>query len=100
MKPGEHAEGKPRGERFKAILRDLQAMAAGEEVPPATPAVQTEAGSTQSKPRQRHEAKNVPLAESANERARGLVRSRCEVRRRSGGHEPEGGLVLSSPSRS
>ena len=51
MKPGEHAQGKPRGERFKAILRDLQAMAAGEEVPPATPAVQTEAGSTQSKPR-------------------------------------------------
>ena len=33
MKPGEHAEGKPRGERFKAILRDLQAMAAG-KVPP------------------------------------------------------------------
>ena len=29
MKPGDNAGGKPRGERFKAILRDLQAMAAG-----------------------------------------------------------------------
>jgi hypothetical protein len=41
MKPGEHAEGKPRGERFKAILRDLQAMVAGEESPPATAAPST-----------------------------------------------------------
>ena len=33
MKPGPHAEGKPRGERFKAIIADLQAMARGEAPP-------------------------------------------------------------------
>ena len=38
MKPGEHAEGKPRGERFKAILKDLQAMAAGDVRAEASPA--------------------------------------------------------------
>jgi hypothetical protein len=71
MKPGEHAEGKPRGERFKAILRDLQAMARGEQSPPVTAPVQTEAGPIETKRRQR--PGNVPLARSDNERARGLV---------------------------
>jgi len=40
MKPGEHAEGKPRGERFKAILKDLQAMAAGTVQPEKPSAVE------------------------------------------------------------
>ena len=70
MKPGEHAEGKPRGERFKAILRDLQAMAAG-VVPPESPATSVEAAPPASKPRPR--PGNIPLAQSENERARGLV---------------------------
>ena len=70
MKPGEHAEGKPRGERFKAILRDLQAMAAG-VVPPESQATSVEPAPSASKPRRR--PGNIPLAQSENERARGLV---------------------------
>ena len=31
MKPGQNAGGRPRGERFKQIAEDLQAMAAGEQ---------------------------------------------------------------------
>ena len=74
MKPGPHADGKPRGDRFKAILADLQAMAAGIIQPeslPATAAVQTEARPREAKPRPRQG--NVPLARSDNERARTLV---------------------------
>ena len=74
MKPGAHADGKPRGDRFKAILADLQAMTAGvarPESPPATAAVQTEAKPAETKPR--HRPGNVPLVRSDNERARTLV---------------------------
>ncbi len=70
LKPGEHAEGKPRGERFKAILADLQAMAAG-KAPPESPTTSVEPAPLAPKPRQR--PGNVPLAQSENERARGLV---------------------------
>lgn len=36
LKPGAHADGKPRGERFKAIIADLLAMTGG-EAPQASP---------------------------------------------------------------
>ena len=70
LKPGQNAGGRPRGERFRAIASDLQAMAGGmistdrpgiPAQPPAKPAVKAPP------------AVNVPLAESENERARGLV---------------------------
>ena len=71
MKPGPHANGKPRGDRFKAVLADLQAMAAGEESPRAVATVQTEPRPTETKPRL--SPGNVPLVRSENERARGLA---------------------------
>ncbi len=37
LKPGERSGGKPWGDRLKAILRDLQAMAAGKAPQPAAP---------------------------------------------------------------
>ncbi len=65
MKPGENAKGKPRGERFKAIAADLQAMTEGQTLPaaptapisPGTPAL----------------VANVPLERSDNSRARALT---------------------------
>ena len=66
MKPGKHAGGKPRGERFKAILRDLQAMAAGSPPPPS--AVPVEEAVVKTPAVARHRA-NPPLAQSENERA-------------------------------
>ena len=70
LKPGTHMEGKPRGERFKAILGDMQAMQARQE--PA------EAGSQEPAPTPVVENRgkrpgNAPLSASENERARGLV---------------------------
>jgi 5S rRNA maturation endonuclease (ribonuclease M5) len=65
MKPGEAAGGKPRGDRFKAIAADIQAMVEGvtrsetpaspQETKPAPPKV------------------NLPLKDSENVRARGLT---------------------------
>lgn len=68
LKPGANAAGKPRGERFKEIAKDLLAMAEGRlpEAPSALPAAP-------SAPEVAAPAMNVPLAESPNERARGLV---------------------------
>lgn len=68
MKPGANANGRPRGERFKEIAKDLQAMAGGEQ--PADrgqepPAVKT--------PVVVELKKNIPLKDSENERARALV---------------------------
>ncbi|NLE38119.1 MAG: hypothetical protein GX621_08865, partial [Pirellulaceae bacterium] len=76
LKPGEHSEGKPRGERFKAILKDLQAMAADEagagwEAKAANQRAAPGDAVTISRPLRREG--NVPLARSPNERARGLV---------------------------
>ena len=71
MKPGDNAGGKPRGERFKAILRDLQGMAAGAPPPPSAIAAEEPAAiKIPAMPRRRG---NPPLAQSENERARGLV---------------------------
>jgi 5S rRNA maturation endonuclease (ribonuclease M5) len=66
LKPGENAGGRPRGQRFKELAADLQAIASGER-PPETP--RTEAAP----PRPEPPKVNVPLAESENERARGLT---------------------------
>lgn len=68
LKPGTHCEGKPRGERFKGILKDLRAMARGDvrrvvkEAPTAEPVKREEKAKV-----------NVALRESPNERARGLT---------------------------
>lgn len=68
LKPGQNAGGKPRGERFKEIAKDLQAMASGQvapegSTPPAAP-----------RPAPAEAPKlNVPLKVSENERARGLT---------------------------
>lgn len=69
LKPGESGGGRPRGERFKAIAGDLQAMAGGtarSESPIATAAPAKPAPAEVPKV-------NLPLAESENERARSLV---------------------------
>ena len=65
MKSGTSGGGRPRGERFKEIAKDLQAMVEGQSgptspapAPPPAPVVPKV---------------NVPLKDSDNERARGLV---------------------------
>lgn len=69
LKPGENANGKPRGERFKEIAKDLQAMASGE-----VREVMTGRSSGESKEVKEKKPKvNVPLEASPNERARALV---------------------------
>ena len=70
MKAGDNAGGRPRGDRFKAILRDLQAMAAGQDSTPEVP-LAAEQPARPLPPVVRRG--NVPLAASSNERARGLV---------------------------
>ncbi|MBL9084979.1 MAG: hypothetical protein JNK76_24460 [Planctomycetales bacterium] len=69
VKPGDHMNGRPRGERFKAILADLKEIAGGTPLS-AQPAV---AGAP-AKPRVSEPVKvNLPLVESLNERARTVV---------------------------
>lgn len=68
LKPGASAGGRPRGQRFKDIAADLQAMAGGAERPQdpvSTPA--EEPAPPKSPPI------NLPLARSTNERARALT---------------------------
>src|SRR5205807_5686522 len=66
LKPGPHMNGRPRGERFRAILSDLEQIAGG--TPPLAPPLPS------SKPAPIEPVKiNVPLAESENERARTVV---------------------------
>jgi 5S rRNA maturation endonuclease (ribonuclease M5) len=67
LKPGTNAGGRPRGQRFKEIAADLQAIASG--------ASRAEgAAAAPAKPPSAEAPKvNLPLAESPNERARGLV---------------------------
>src|SRR5205085_303724 len=68
VKPGDAMKGRPRGERFKATAADLKAMALGRP-PEASPAPAASA----SPPAAPVPPRNVPLKESPNERARGLV---------------------------
>ncbi len=72
MKPGTHADGKPRGERFKAIIADLLAMTRG-EVPQSSPLPAHQPSSEPETASKQQERVNVPLAQSDNERARALV---------------------------
>ena len=65
IKPGQHMDGRPRGERFKAIVADFQEMLGGVVFAGVTPA---QPAKKETKPRE-----NVPLKDSANERARALV---------------------------
>src|SRR5947208_248958 len=69
MKGGPDAGGKPRGERFKAIAKDLQAIVGGQErdarPAPSPPAAMPAASEEPNV--------NVPLSSSPNERARSLV---------------------------
>lgn len=66
LKPGENMGGRPRGDRFKQLAADLRAIVDG------LPSVEVRAPA----PRPVHTApplRNMPLSESDNERARGLV---------------------------
>src|SRR5688572_12791263 len=67
MKPGPNAGGRPRGERFKEIARDLRSMVAGVLKPEGTPPAPA------AKPPATEVKVNVPLAKSENERARALT---------------------------
>ncbi|MDD4918998.1 MAG: toprim domain-containing protein [candidate division Zixibacteria bacterium] len=75
LKPGQHADGKPRGQRFKEILADLRAMAAGVMSAAAAepPTERQSATPASTPPPDKPPVANVPLAQSDNERARGLV---------------------------
>ncbi|HQR05662.1 MAG TPA: hypothetical protein PLN21_02515 [Gemmatales bacterium] len=68
VKPGENMSGRPRGERFKAIAKDLQEMVEGrateESSLPASP---------QAPPAPPEPPRNIPLKDSPNERARTLT---------------------------
>jgi 5S rRNA maturation endonuclease (ribonuclease M5) len=68
LKPGPTMGGKPRGDRFKEIAGDLKAIAEGSPPPEgSSPAVIAKV------PRTEAPKLNVPLAQSENGRARGLV---------------------------
>lgn len=68
LKPGENSSGRPRGDRFKEIARDLQSMAQGEAPSAPSQADQVIATKTPEKIEI-----NLPLAESDNERVRALI---------------------------
>ena len=68
MKPGPNAAGRPRGDRFKEIVQDLQAMIRGEMSSTTAPVQATPKPPTTAEPRV-----NMPLKDSENERARALV---------------------------
>lgn len=69
MKGGASEAGKPRGERFRSVALDIEAMANGTlhspDAPPSLPA--------KNEPSVEVSAVNLPLAVSANERARSLT---------------------------
>jgi hypothetical protein len=72
LKSGPHADGKPRKERFKAIIADLLAMTRGELQQSSS--VPSKQSLSEPAPSPKRESRtNVPLAQSDNERARGLV---------------------------
>jgi len=75
MKPGENAGGRPRGDRFKAIARDLLALANGAS--PLPQAAASQAGTKPESEAARADATkpqiNVPLKESDKASVRALV---------------------------
>lgn len=68
LSPGTNMGGRPRGDRFKQIAGNLQAIAEGQTAPPVVPA-----SPVARNPAAPAAAVNVPLARSENERARQLV---------------------------
>ena len=68
MKPGPNMGGRPRGDRFKEIAADLQKMASGDTEQANAPAPAAPSPAPVAPPEV-----NVPLKDSENERARGLV---------------------------
>lgn len=66
LKPGENMGGRPRGDRFKQIAADLRAIIEGHPALQSSPRVVMPERTPPPKI-------NVPLAESENERARGLT---------------------------
>ncbi len=73
MKPGQHADGKPRGERFKQILADLRAMVSGVMSPPIAERPPGPQSAPAVPEKEKLPPANVPLAQSPIERARTLV---------------------------
>lgn len=68
LKPGENGSGRPRGDRFKEIARDLQRMVQGKAPDAPTKADPLPATKAPAKIE-----KNIPLAESDNERVQTLI---------------------------
>ncbi len=68
VKPGDSMQGRPRGQRFKAIAQDLQEMATGRTAEALEPSASPMPPPTPSEP-----VRNVPLKDSPNERARLLT---------------------------
>lgn len=74
LKGGQHADGRPRGSRFKEIAADLRAMVAGVIETEPNPAPSKPAPIRDEQPVESSKTpRNVPLLRSANERARELV---------------------------
>ena len=81
MKPGPHSSGKPRGDRFKEIVADIQAMVGGVVASPST--TLTTVATAQSKPSSKPDAtapevplaRNIPLKDSENDGRERLSRS-------------------------
>jgi len=78
LKPGTNMGGRPRGERFKAIARDLKAMVEGvltssELDTSAAPQPPSSEATDVREKQDDVSLVNVPLKDSENERARGLV---------------------------
>jgi hypothetical protein len=73
MAPGANSGGKPRGSRFKQIAADVASMASGERHSPPPIAAAEDRPSSVQQPSEAKPERNVPLAESDNERARELV---------------------------
>ncbi|MCH7726497.1 MAG: hypothetical protein IH991_08475 [Planctomycetes bacterium] len=72
LKPGADHGGRPRGERFKAIAADLQAIVSGDQVRVA-PTVEATHTAKPQESGDEQRLRNVPLKDSPNERARALV---------------------------
>jgi hypothetical protein len=68
LKPGTHSNGRPRGQRFKEIASDLRRMVSGVFDAPRPAEVKAIVAAVPPKP-----IVNLPLKDSENERARGLV---------------------------
>jgi 5S rRNA maturation endonuclease (ribonuclease M5) len=68
LKPGANMAGRPRGDRFKTIAADLVAMTQGMTTAANLPPPMPSAANPEPAP-----IRNIPLAQSDNERARDLV---------------------------